>query len=91
MVNTIHNNQDYILQFIASAGNFDSPNLTEIRQYMFNSIKLIPYSNSRGQGQPTSQHDFLSILLTEGTTSTTTMSDYLIVVIYFMKVVKPIV
>jgi hypothetical protein len=41
VVNTIHNGQAYIVQFIASAENFDNPILTQIRQHMFNSIKWL--------------------------------------------------
>jgi hypothetical protein len=36
---TVHNGTGYILQFFNSAENFDTPETTDIRQHMFESIK----------------------------------------------------
>lgn len=49
MVNAVHNGQSYIFSFKSSTDFFDSPEVTEIREHMFNSIKWLPQTISKNQ------------------------------------------
>ena len=49
MVNTVHNGQYYIFSFKSSTDFFDTPEVTKIRQHMFNSIKWLPQTISKNQ------------------------------------------